>query len=564
MRPTIRSSASGISRRTSGMIRSASRTAAASFDGASSAPVNSTPERSPPSGAKCAASTPFGIVTTFSDGVEPRHLARVLVGDEHDGAERPVRRRLPAPHGVLLRAPPHAAPRRSPARPRRARSSATRPAGRSAPARRARPRRASRASRARRRTRACRTRRNGSGEPPRVDRLAECQRAQHEPPTHGFRERRERHLVQLDPLRRGPVLIGPAQREHVHVVARARGAWQSSCRTRREPFERCPRRLRGADEDAHRGHVGSMCGLHRPITAAVVSPLLPEPPVTGGQKRTLRLLEAMERAGLHPHVLTADPGEPGAVERLRARGWEVDVMVEPPPGAVRPAAPARRAGCRARCCISSPAASREVASRAALVQFEHTQSAYYAAPAGVPSILSLHNLDSAVARSAARQRAARQRGLAARAQPRGRAAGRRAARAPARRPRAVRLRGGRRRGVPRRRARAARAQRRRRRVLRPAAGRLRRARAVLRPLRLRGRTGAASSASWPRAGRSVLHLRPGARLAIAGGGMDEALRMRLDAVEGVEVLGLGRRPAGRAGRARARWSSRSGRAAGRG
>jgi glycosyltransferase involved in cell wall biosynthesis len=39
---------------------------------------------------------------------------------------------------------------------------------------------------------------------------------------------------------------------------------------------------------------------------------------------------------------------------------------------------------------------------------------------------------------------------------------------------------------------------------------------------------------WP----AVLHLRPGARLAIAGGGMDEALRLRLAHVEGVEVLGL--------------------------
>jgi glycosyltransferase involved in cell wall biosynthesis len=39
---------------------------------------------------------------------------------------------------------------------------------------------------------------------------------------------------------------------------------------------------------------------------------------------------------------------------------------------------------------------------------------------------------------------------------------------------------------------------------------------------------------WPR----VRHLRPGARLALAGGGMDEALRMRLATVDGVEVLGL--------------------------
>ena len=51
-----------------------------------------------------------------------------------------------------------------------------------------------------------------------------------------------------------------------------------------------------------------MCGLREPIPALVVSPILPEPPVTGGQKRTLRLLEAIERAGMHPRILTADLG----------------------------------------------------------------------------------------------------------------------------------------------------------------------------------------------------------------------------------------------------------------
>ena len=38
----------------------------------------------------------------------------------------------------------------------------------------------------------------------------------------------------------------------------------------------------------------------------------------------------------------------------------------------------------------------QLAPSAALVQFEHTQSAYYAVPNGVPSVLSLHNIDSAI------------------------------------------------------------------------------------------------------------------------------------------------------------------------
>ncbi len=133
----------------------------------------------------------------------------------------------------------------------------------------------------------------------------------------------------------------------------------------------------------------------------VVCPLLPEPPVTGGQKRTLRLLEAMERAGLRPHVLTADPGAPGAAGALRARGWGVEVVEDAPPtpaerlrqhAARRPSPYLHRLGARVT----------ELGRGAALVQVEHTQSAYYPAPDGVPWVLSLHNLDSAVALGLAR------------------------------------------------------------------------------------------------------------------------------------------------------------------
>jgi glycosyltransferase involved in cell wall biosynthesis len=136
-----------------------------------------------------------------------------------------------------------------------------------------------------------------------------------------------------------------------------------------------------------------MCGLRATKSAVVISPLLPEPPVTGGQKRTLRLLEAMERSGLTPHILTADLG---ATERLRERGWVVEVLPEPPPDlfdrarqhlARLPSPYLRGVGAR----------FAQLAPTAALVQFEHTQSAYYAVPEGVPSVLSLHNIDSAIA-----------------------------------------------------------------------------------------------------------------------------------------------------------------------
>ena len=63
-----------------------------------------------------------------------------------------------------------------------------------------------------------------------------------------------------------------------------------------------------------------MWALRDPIPAVVISPLVPEPPVTGGQKRTLRLLEAMERAGLHPRILTADTTSDGGRRSACATG----------------------------------------------------------------------------------------------------------------------------------------------------------------------------------------------------------------------------------------------------
>ena len=290
-----------------------------------------------------------------------------------------------------------------------------------------------------------------------------------------------------------------------------------------------------------------MCGLRPPITAAVVTPLLPDPPVTGGQKRTLRLLEAMERAGLHPHLLTADPGAPGAAERLRARGWEVDVI----------ARAARRAcwsGLRQHASrlpspllhqLAGPLRGGGVARGDGPVR-AHPERVLRGAAPGVPSVLSLHNLDSAVARSSARQRS----GLA----------------------------------WVREQNRAAALRVVERRVL-PLADRVlcvseadadavfaAGGRALLAP---NGVDDEFFLTPLSDAGERALFFghfgyeanRRGverflaegwpdgpARCARArgwrspGGGMDDALRARLAAVEGVEVLGPGRRPAGRAGR----------------
>src|SRR5436305_1341430 len=134
----------------------------------------------------------------------------------------------------------------------------------------------------------------------------------------------------------------------------------------------------------------------------VVCPVMPYPALGGGHKRTLRLLEALERAGGVPHVVTTDPREDGA-ETLRERGWTVDILHEPTPSQVR----------RMRQHVSrlpSPhlvSVARRLSELAAeappFVQLEQTQSAYYDDElGGVRRILSLHNVDSQMLETVAR------------------------------------------------------------------------------------------------------------------------------------------------------------------
>lgn len=136
--------------------------------------------------------------------------------------------------------------------------------------------------------------------------------------------------------------------------------------------------------------------------AIVVCPVLPHPPVSGGQKRTLRLLEAAERAGAKPHLLTADLGD---AEPLRARGWTVEQIAEPAPRLRERVA--QHTAPRPSPYLHGVARRLEAlqAGGAAWVQFEHTQSAYYPVAPWIPGVLSLHNLDSQLfARAAARER----------------------------------------------------------------------------------------------------------------------------------------------------------------
>lgn len=133
----------------------------------------------------------------------------------------------------------------------------------------------------------------------------------------------------------------------------------------------------------------------------VVCPVLPCPPDGGSRKRTMRLLEAAERAGLSPHLLTPDRGSAGGIEALRGRGWVVEVLEEPSGLASRARQHLRR--------LPSPPLPeverrlRELVDiEPSLVHFEHTQSAAcIEALHGVQTVVSLHNVDSQLMKSIA-------------------------------------------------------------------------------------------------------------------------------------------------------------------
>ena len=233
------------------------------------------------------------------------------------------------------------------------------------------------------------------GDPAHVHRLVERERDHAHRPRAEQAQRRKVQLHQRHAVRRRPGLIGMPEGHHRDLVAR-RQPLAELTQDEARSVQRGPRRLRRADEDAHRGHVGSMCGLRATKSAVVISPLLPEPPVTGGQKRTLRLLEAIERAGLTPHVLTptrsagrrAAAARPGLGRRDPSRAAA---------GPARPRAPAPRAASESTTEERWRPVRRTRAGRGARAVRAHAERVLRG-PKGVPSVLSLHNIDSAMAR----------------------------------------------------------------------------------------------------------------------------------------------------------------------
>jgi glycosyltransferase involved in cell wall biosynthesis len=137
--------------------------------------------------------------------------------------------------------------------------------------------------------------------------------------------------------------------------------------------------------------------VSRPRAVAVCS-RSPFPTTSGGRKRTLRLLEAMERAGATPHLLTLEAAE-GRHEPSLERGWAHEVF---PPPATTVRSRLRQHLRQEEMPLSAPlrARLRELAPTSAFVQLEEIDAAQYvhvAAPLA-RSVVSLHNVDSEVAR----------------------------------------------------------------------------------------------------------------------------------------------------------------------
>ena len=132
--------------------------------------------------------------------------------------------------------------------------------------------------------------------------------------------------------------------------------------------------------------------------ALVVAADLPFPVVSGGRKRMVRLLEAMERAGATPHLLVANGGEDAADRAEPARrGWTVESF--PRALNLRSRLEMHARGWSAP---PSPGLERrlgELLDSASFVQFEEVDVAQYAplaAGRGVATVVSLHNVDSQV------------------------------------------------------------------------------------------------------------------------------------------------------------------------
>jgi glycosyltransferase involved in cell wall biosynthesis len=137
-------------------------------------------------------------------------------------------------------------------------------------------------------------------------------------------------------------------------------------------------------------------------TAIIYAPRYPYPPTSGGVKRTLRLVEAVGRAGAQAVVVSPDAAGVECDAERKEREWRARAV------STRESALVLRARQHVRLFGSYPRdiarELRRLASSAAFMQFEgHLSAAYVPAVASAPAVLSMHNVDSAIERAKAEE-----------------------------------------------------------------------------------------------------------------------------------------------------------------
>jgi polysaccharide biosynthesis protein PslH len=135
----------------------------------------------------------------------------------------------------------------------------------------------------------------------------------------------------------------------------------------------------------------------RPPYAVIVTAYFPFPETSGGRKRAARLATAIERAGVTPVLLTADPIGLEARQAVAERGWIAECH---PHADSTAAARLHRHARRLPVSISRSLALRLrlLARDAAFVQFEEIWALpYFVSDAtwGVPTVASMYNVESA-------------------------------------------------------------------------------------------------------------------------------------------------------------------------
>lgn len=139
--------------------------------------------------------------------------------------------------------------------------------------------------------------------------------------------------------------------------------------------------------------IGRGGDLDRPF-AVLVCGHFPVPETTGGRKRTARLIEAIQHAGLVPVVLTHGETTEQGLHDARGRGWRVEAF--PPPPRTLGARLARQLRREAPGSKQLVARLRVVAPDAVFVQAEEIWAIHYLLRlrGAVPTVASMHNVDS--------------------------------------------------------------------------------------------------------------------------------------------------------------------------